>query len=175
MRSVDMPEFRDKQHILSFDVSTPLDKAVKEMSYNNYGACLVTEKGKLTGIFTERDLMRRVVAEDKDAKKLKMRDVMSTDIKTAKEDDSIADSMRRMSQGRFRHLPVVDDHDEVIGLLSQGDFVALTLSDIAHRLSSAAKASVEDGSIKPWSMILSILLYTLALLFFISAAGHWFG
>ena len=133
----------------------------------------MTEKGKLAGIFTERDLLRRVVADGLDIKKSKLRDVMTSDLKTAKADDTVADSLRRMSQGRFRHLPVTDENGAVCGMLSQGDFVAFTLSDVVARMSTAAKAGVEDGSIKPWSMIISILLYTLGLLFFISAASHW--
>ena len=175
MRITDLPEFRDKKNVMSFEASTPLSDAIAEMAYKNYGACIVTEKGKLAGIFTERDLLRRVVAQGVDVQKTKLRDVMSTDLKTAKEDDLVADSLRRMSQGRFRHLPVTDENDNVIGMLSQGDFVAFTMSDVAHRLSSAAKAGVEDGSIKPLTMILSIVLYTLGLLFLVSAVGHWFG
>ena len=85
MRITDLPEFRDKQNVMSFEASTTLSDAVAEMAYKNYGACIVTEKGKLAGIFTERDLLRRVVAEGIDPKKTKLRDVMTTDLKTAKE------------------------------------------------------------------------------------------
>lgn len=175
MRILDMPEFRDKQNVLSFPPDKALSEAICEMAAKNYGACLVTKNEKLVGIFTERDLLKRVCSDGMDLKKTKLSDVMTTDLKTAKKDDLVADCLRRMSQGRFRHMPVVDDKGEVLGMLSQGDFVAFTMSDIAHRLSTVAKAGVSDGSIKPWTMILSIMLYTLGLLFFISAASHWFG
>ena len=176
MRIQDMPEFKDKKQVLSYDESTPLKDAIDEMAKKNYGACLVTKKGKLAGVFTERDILRRVVSgKGVDVKKAKLRDVMSTDVKTAKADDKVADCLRRMSQGRFRHMPVVNDKGAIEGMLSQGDFVAFTLSDIALRFGSAAKAGLGDGSVKPLTMIISIMLYTLALLFLVSAAGHIFG
>ncbi len=176
MRIIDMPEFKDKKEVLSFETTTPLKDAINEMAERNYGACLVTSKGTLVGIFTERDILRKVVAgKGVDLAKAKLKDVMSTELKTAKEKDMVADCLRRMSQGRFRHMPVVDDKGKILGMLSQGDFVAFTMSDIAHRLSSAAKAGVQDGSIKPLMMIVSIFLYTLGLLFFLSAGKHLFG
>lgn len=175
MKLSDMPEFRDKQHVLSFDQSDSVETAVTKMAELNYGAVVVTKNGKLTGIFTERDILRRVVAKGLDIKKTALKDVMSTELKTARTNDLIADCLRRMSQGRFRHMPVIDESDEVIGMLSQGDFVAFTMSDIVRRLSNAASASVHAGHSTPWSMLTAILVYTLALLFVTSGLQHWFG
>ena len=173
MKLNDMPEFRDKKHVLSFDESDSVEAAVNKMADKNYGAVAVTKDGKLTGIFTERDVLRRVVANDLNIKKTALKDVMSTELKTARTDDLIADCLRRMSQGRFRHLPVVNESDEVIGMLSQGDFVAFTMSDIVNRVSRAAGASVQAGQSTPWSMLTAILVYTLAVLFLFSGMQHW--
>ncbi len=173
MRIVDMPEFKDKNQVLSFDQNTPVCDAVDEMSKQNYGAVLVTKGKKLAGIFTERDLLRRVAACRLDLKKIKLKDVMSTHIKTAKKNDKIADTLRRMNQGRFRHMPVIDDNGDVIGLLSQGDFIALTLSDALHIAGITARAEVEKGNSTPFSMIFAIIIYTLGLLFVVSAIGFW--
>ena len=173
MRLIDMPEFRDKKHVLTFEASKPLYAAISQMAEKNYGACLVTENDKLVGIFTERDLLRRVAPHSLDMQKATLSDVMSTDLKTAKKDDLVADCLRRMSHGRFRHLPVVDDEGKAIGMLSQGDFVAFTMSDIVGRMSTAAKASVTSGYSTPWSMIAAIIVYTLGLLFIVSAIGFW--
>ncbi len=175
MKINEMPEFRDKKHVLLADQSETVEAAVKRMSEKNYGALVVTDNGKLAGIFTERDVLRRVVANDLNIKKTKLKDVMSTDLKTAGTDDLISDSLRRMSQGRFRHLPVVDDSDKVIGMLSQGDFVAFTMSDIVGRVGQAATASVQAGKATPWSMLTAILVYTLALLFLASGLEHMIG
>ncbi len=173
MRIVDMPEFKDKSQVLSFDQNTAVCDAVDSMAQKNYGAIIVTKSGKLAGVFTERDLLRRVAAGRMDLKKTKLKDVMSTDIKTAKEGDKIADSLRRMNQGRFRHLPVLDDKGNVTGMLSQGDFVALTLTDALHLTGITARAEVEKGNSTPFSMIFAIVIYTLGLLFVVSALGFW--
>lgn len=175
MKIQDMPEFRDKGHVVTFEASTLLKDAINEMAQRNYGAVLVTEKDKLVGIFTERDLLRRVAAQGLDIKKTKLREVMSTNLKTANETDRVADSLRRMSQGRFRHLPVVSETGEILGMLSQGDFVAFTLSDIVERVGTVAKAGVETGNIKPITMLFSIFLYTTVLLIIVSAAAYWLG
>lgn len=175
MQIKDMPEFRDKSHVMSFEEDTLLYEAVNAMAKKNYGACLVTRKDKLIGIFTERDLLRKVVPDALDVKKTLLKDVMTKSVKTAKTDDSIAECMRRMSQGRFRHLPVVDDSNNILGMLSQGDFVAFTMSDIMHRFKESALANVTIGRSTPISIILAVVVYTLGLLFILSAVFHWFG
>lgn len=171
----DMPEFIDKSHVMTFEETTTVYKAVCEMAKKNYGAVLVTREGKLAGIFTERDLLRRVVAENMDTKKKTLKDVMSTNLKTAKTSDQIADCLRRMSQGRFRHLPVVDDQGNLEGMLSQGDFVAYTMSDVLTRAGTVARAGIDAGNSTPFSIMLAVLIYTLSLLFVVSGLGYWFG
>ncbi len=176
MRIIDMPEFKDKKDVLSFETTTLLKDAIDEMAEKNYGACLVTSKGKLAGIFTERDVLRKVVGgKGVDLKKTLLKDVMSSDLKTASENDKVADCLRRMSQGRFRHMPVIDEKGAILGMLSQGDFVAFTMSDIAQRLSGAAKASVFAGRATPVSIIIAMGVYTLMLLFLIAGGKHIFG
>lgn len=174
MRVQDMPEFKDKNHVLAFDETTILKDAIAEMAAKNYGACLVTRNDKLVGIFTERDLLRKVVPQGLDVKKKTLKDVMTKALKTAQVEDNVADCLRRMSQGRFRHMPIVDDKKNILGMLSQGDFVAFTMSDIMARFSTTAKANVAIGKSLPVSMVIAMMVYTLALLFIVSALMHWF-
>ena len=175
MRIIDMPEFKDKTQVLSFDEDTTLKEAIDHMADKNYGACLVTRKDKLAGIFTERDLLRKVAPKGLDLKKKKLKDVMTKNLKTAQVTDDVADCLRRMSQGRFRHMPVVDDKKNILGMLSQGDFVAFTMSDIMARVTENAKASVAGGRSTPVAIIVAIVVYILGLLFILSAVNHWFG
>ncbi len=163
MRIQDMPEFQDKNQVLSFDANDDLCDAVDEMAKKNYGAVLVTRDGKLCGIFTERDLLRRVAGCRLELEGLKMKDVMTSELKTATTNDNVADCMRRMSQGRFRHMPIVDEEGNLMGMLSQGDFVAFTLSDLVSRLSSQAKAEVAAGRTTPLSILVAFIVYTLGL------------
>lgn len=175
MRIIDMPEFKDKSQVLSFDEDTKLSDAIQKMADKNYGACLVTKNDKLTGIFTERDLLRKVAPEFIDTKKTTLKDVMTKSLKTAQITDEVADCLRRMSQGRFRHMPVVDEKKNILGMLSQGDFVAFTMSDIMERMRKSAQAEVAAGRGTPFSIMLAITVYTLGLLFIVSALNHWFG
>lgn len=174
MRISDIPEFKDKTEVSTFSPDTPLAEAVDHMATNNFGAVLILEDKKLKGIFTERDLLRRVAAKRVDIEKAKISDVMTSKLKTAHIDDKVHDCLRRMSQGRFRHMPVVDEQGNLKGMLSQGDFVAFTMSDILARASMSAKAATNAGKSTPISIIFAMIIYTLALLFTIAALQHIF-
>ncbi|MEM7618793.1 MAG: CBS domain-containing protein, partial [Pseudomonadota bacterium] len=142
------------------------------MAEKNYGAVVIMEDGQVAGIFTERDLLRRIAAGRMDIEKTKISDVMTSNVRTAKINDKVSDSLRRMSQGRFRHMPVIDDNGDLMGMLSQGDFVAFTMSDAIYRASINAKASIYEGNSTPFSLIIAILVYTIVLLFTVSALSY---
>lgn len=175
MRIQDIPEFRDKSQVLSFDEDTKIIDAVTVMAQKNYGACLVTRKDKLVGIFTERDLLKKVVPDNINVKTKKLKDVMTSNVKTGKVDDEVVDCLRRMSHGRFRHLPIVDEKKNVLGMLSQGDFVAFTMSDVLGRLGKSARAEVQAGRSTPVTIVIAAVVYALGLLFIVSAMNSWFG
>jgi signal-transduction protein with cAMP-binding, CBS, and nucleotidyltransferase domain len=158
MQITDIPEFKDRGHVLALPSGKTVFDAVKEMKNLNYGAVVVTKNNKIAGIFTERDLLIRVVGEGKDPKKTKVEDVMTTGVKTAKVTDDITDSMRRMSSGRFRHLPIVDDGGKLTGMLSQGDFVAITWPQLIHQFTTQAKASFFSHT-QLWMLLLVIIGY----------------
>ena len=163
MRIADIPEYKDRDHLLSMDKTSGLVDAVQRMAEMNYGSVIVTDNGKLAGIVTERDLMRRVIGEDKSPHDFTLADVMTTNVKTAKESDEVTDSLRRMSQGKFRHLPIVDDNDNVVGLVSQGDFVAFTWPQIIHRMAGNARSSLSTGY-QPVLLVIAIMIYSLFLI-----------
>jgi len=83
--------------------------------------------------------------------------------------------MRRMSHGRFRHMPVVDDDNNILGMLSQGDFVAFTIGDIFERIGHTARVNFYEGQNSPLLFIAAIFVYTLGLLIILSGFDHWFG
>lgn len=164
MTIADIPEFRDKDEVFTMELDTPLLDAVKIMSEKNYGSVVVTKKGKLAGIVTERDLMRRVINDGKDPKKLALKDIMTPDPKTARTDDTVADSLRRMTNGKFRHLPIVNDNSEPVGMISQGDFVAYSWPQIMHRAKQNAESAIPFGATQMVGIFVAILLYTFALI-----------
>ena len=96
--------------------------AVKLMVERNVGALLVTDGDEITGIFTERDYLRRIAVEGRRSRDTLVRDVMSAPVIVIPVDTSVEEGMAMMSERRIRHLPVVDE-GAVAGMISIGDLV----------------------------------------------------
>jgi CBS domain-containing protein len=95
---------------------------VRRMAEIHVGAILVLEGEQLRGIFSERDLMRRVVLERLDPERTPVKDVMSTDIATIDERASLEEAMGAMHAHNCRHLPVTRG-SRVVALLSMRDLM----------------------------------------------------
>jgi signal-transduction protein with cAMP-binding, CBS, and nucleotidyltransferase domain len=105
-------------------VDAPMWKVVAEMKSLNRGCVLVEEGGELVGIFTERDLLSRVDHSDTLWSHVVVRDIMTPHPMVVRAGDSLAEAMRRLTQGRRRHLPIVDERGKVLGLISIRDILA---------------------------------------------------
>jgi signal-transduction protein with cAMP-binding, CBS, and nucleotidyltransferase domain len=105
-------------------IDAPMWKVVDEMKAHGRGCVLVTdESGKLVGIFTERDLLSRVDHSDTLWSHVIVRDIMTPYPMVIHPDDSLAEAMRRLIEGRRRHLPIVDERGKVVGLISIRDIL----------------------------------------------------
>ncbi|MCA9768325.1 MAG: CBS domain-containing protein, partial [Gemmatimonadetes bacterium] len=93
--------------MLSTEPASTVLEAAKLMNEHGTGSVLIHEAEQLVGIFTERDLMRRVVAMQKDPATTTLRDVMTTALVTCTPDATMDDCGTLMSERRIRHLPVV--------------------------------------------------------------------
>jgi CBS domain-containing protein len=109
--------------VLRIDGSATVLDAVKAMVEGNVGALIVTEGGQLAGIVTERDYMRRVTLEGRDERTTPVRDIMSAPFVYVAPDVTIDECMAIMTERRFRHLPVLEDENELVGIVSIGDVV----------------------------------------------------
>jgi len=98
------------------------------MNERGTGSVLIMEDDRLVGIFTERDLMRRVVAMVKDPASTPLREVMTTALVTCTPEASVSDCGTLMSERRIRHLPVIKD-DTAIGVITTGDLLAHELKE----------------------------------------------
>lgn len=146
MRIKDRAEYHTKPKPMTIASSAKLSKAIDMMVKKNYGSIVVTTpKGAVTGILTERDLMNRVLGQKMDPTKTKVSDVMTSDVRVAKEDDLLLDWLQIMSNERFRHLPIVDENDKLVNLMSQGDFVSYTWPELLGRIKENAAATLLPG------------------------------
>lgn len=133
MHISDMPEFQNRTQLLTCGPDDTIYNAVVAMTYRRCGAIAVTENETLAGIFTERDLLTRVVGQGRDVETTKIRKVMSTNIETAAPQDSAALSIGRMNHGGFRHLPIIDSDGTLLGMLSQRDFLSYTMGCLKNK------------------------------------------
>ena len=101
--------------------------AVDLMLEQKLGAIIVGREGQPVGIFTERDLMRRVVAAGIGLDRA-LEEVMTPEPETLGLDDGIAYALNRMTVGGFRNIPIVDDEDTLVGIISQREVVHYIVS-----------------------------------------------
>lgn len=109
--------------------------AVKYMVEKNVGALPVLSGGRLAGVFSERDLMHKVIVRGLDPSKVKVADVMSTALITADINDDHTTCLQKMNQGKCRHLPVVDQ-DKLVAFLSARDLMQAEVEGKEHEIKS---------------------------------------
>jgi len=107
--------------------NTVLD-AAKTMNQRRIGAVVVTDGDRVVGIFTERDILNRIVAAGKDAKTTRIEEVMTSPMACCRRDTRLTECRTVMTQKRIRHLPVVED-GKLYGIISAGDIVAGEVAD----------------------------------------------
>jgi CBS domain-containing protein len=163
MKIRDRAEYATKPDVLTLSPGTSVREAAEAMNAKNYGSVAVTNDNRqLEGIVTERDLMRKVTAQRRDPETTTLGDVMTREVRVARDTDNLIDWLRIMSNERFRHLPVVDGEGRVISMMSQGDFVSYTWPDLLEQARVAARAAV--GKNYPLGLVVgSVLVYSLAL------------
>ncbi|MDH3201374.1 MAG: CBS domain-containing protein [Myxococcales bacterium] len=113
-------------------LATVID-AVNTMNDNHVGSVLVIEAGYPVGIFSERDVLVRVVAAHRDPRQTLVRDVMTTRLHTASLDDTLREVMKLMTDRRCRHVPVMDG-DTLAGLISIGDLTKATQHNLRQEV-----------------------------------------
>lgn len=112
--------------VITVDISKSVKEAAELMSSKNVGCLLVEEEGKIKGIITERDIVRRVVAIGRDPEKVKVRDIMTSPIVVVSPEATIEEAAKVMVMYKVRRLPVVEE-GKLVGLV--------TTTDLANYLS----------------------------------------
>ncbi len=108
--------------LLELPAGASVRDAAQAMRHWDVGAVLVTENGRLAGIFTERDLVNRVIACDRDPESTPLSEVMTRDPDTIYPGATALEALRLMEDGGYRHVPVVAE-GRLVGIVSRRDFI----------------------------------------------------
>ena len=115
--------------IVAVTPNASLADAAQTLTKNRIGAVLVLDgDGSAAGILSERDIVRAMAWEGAAALSRTVASCMTTPVATCEENDTVEELMERMTHGRFRHLPVVDQ-DRVVGIVSIGDIVKTRIEE----------------------------------------------
>ncbi len=119
-----IPDVVRGQKLLQMAATATVREAARKMRTRRVGAVLITRNGRLEGIFTERDMVSRVVAAGHDPDATRLAEVMTRNPDTIPPHATAIEALRRMNDGGYRHLPVVD-RGRVVGVVSRRDFFGI--------------------------------------------------
>ncbi|MFH1722443.1 MAG: CBS domain-containing protein [Candidatus Altiarchaeota archaeon] len=106
--------------VFAADPEMTIVEAAKKMAKEGIGSLVVLHKEEIVGIITERDMFRKIIAQEKDYRELQVKDVMTSPTLTIKPTDSLNDASKIMAAQEFRRLPVVDE-GKLVGIVTETD------------------------------------------------------
>jgi CBS domain-containing protein len=120
------------RRVVTVSAKSSVADAIRTMHAENVGSVMVPDaEGCPVGIFTERDVLRMYAEGDRDFDKLAVEARMTCSVVLGRLSMSVDEALGRMTEGRFRHLPVVED-GKLLGLVSIGDLVKTKLNETAE-------------------------------------------
>lgn len=131
MFSMRIRSVMQRKKLLTASPAMTAAEAAKRMAKRNVGAVMVVEAGKLVGIFTERDVVYRVVARGLDAAATRLADVMTPNPLTVSAEDAFGLALMLMHENGFRHAPVVED-GRPVGIVSARNALDPDLEEFAY-------------------------------------------
>lgn len=120
------------KEFLKIPVHHSVFEACKIMSENKAGAILIIEGVKVVGIFSERDLMNRVITKGLDPMKTPVSDVMTSDLFTVDKDTKPTVAIEVMHRKKIRHLPITDENKRIVGLINLRALLSFVIKNLAQ-------------------------------------------
>lgn len=114
------------REIFTINSGSTIKETVNYMAEKGVGILPVMKDGKLVGVFSERDLVKRVIAKDRDLYLTKVDEVMTTNLVVAKIDESHESTLAKMKEAKTRHILIIDG-DKLSGVLSIRDLLEVDL------------------------------------------------
>jgi CBS domain-containing protein len=116
-------------NVYSTEPQATVLEAVQKMNQHKLGALVVMEDDHVVGMFTERDVLRRIVGEERNPKTTRVNEVMTREVVCCPPDTDLDEVSAIMKQRRIRHLPVCDESGRIYGMVSIGDVNAFYASN----------------------------------------------
>ncbi len=110
-----------------------VDTVAKLMKNNDIGPIPIVQDAnskKLVGIVTDRDLVLKVLAEGRDARNTRIEEIMTKSLVTCRETDNLDVALKTMSANQVRRIPVVNKHNQIVGIIAQADVALLGQSPL---------------------------------------------
>ncbi|MFO7925388.1 MAG: CBS domain-containing protein [Halobacteriota archaeon] len=128
-----------RENVVKTGPETPVSELAQQMRDENVGSVVIASDNSPTGIVTDRDLTTRILAEEVNPGDQTANDVMSTDLCTVAPETGFYEAAEAMSENGVRRLPVCDENDELVGIITADDLTEL-LSDETQQLASVIRA-----------------------------------
>jgi len=112
------------KEVIVLSIGNKVPEAAKLMDEHSIGSIIVVDENKKAkGIITERDIITKIIAKDKDPSNVKVDSIMSTPLRVVTPDTTLEEASTSMRENRIKRLPVVNEQKELIGILSEGDIM----------------------------------------------------
>ncbi len=141
MRIGEVPNATSRS-VVTIDPSDTIADTVYVLKEYSIGAVVVSaDSKKILGIISERDVVRHLVREQEHTLRVRVEDLMTENVTTCHADDDVEATMTVMTDGHFRHMPIVDDNGDLCGIVSLGDLAAARLEHLEAELRSTPSES----------------------------------
>jgi CBS domain-containing protein len=135
----------EAQETLEVSRQVSVMDAVRSMARAQIGAVAITTDGRIVGVFTERDLMRRVVVEGLDPAATPIEAVMTSPVEVVSDGTSVAEAAAIMRARHIRHLAIVDGGGRFVGMVAQRYLLYHLMSDLEVKVDSLEGYIMADG------------------------------
>ena len=118
--------------VVSVPPNATVRDAAKAMAEDNVGAAVIMDGDKLVGLFTERDVLKRILLKNLDVDAVRVSEVMTTELVCAEEGQGVHDARWLMTRHHIRHLPVLNNRGGLVGVLSIRDLVHAQMEEMSE-------------------------------------------
>ena len=128
-----------KKDVISIEEDAPVTEVAKLMKIHDIGSVVVAKNKKAEGMITEKDVIHQVVAKGADASKITAKEIMSAPLKVVRPGTTLEESAKMMRQYSLKRFPVVNEDNELVGMISEGDIMNVfpSIVDLLEERASA--------------------------------------